>query len=117
DLTRRLGNKLQVIVAAECPSAPPSERDVLQQDRISAHVQAQTGLTCSDFIIVFRPYGLDRVAYRRNELVVDANLAGSRRDVSVLLPFSESAINARGDGPIVLPFGDGESALWASRLG
>lgn len=117
DLAHRLGSKLQVVVEARGPQDPRCERDVQQQERICAHVCARTGLTPSDFITSFQPFGLKRLEMRSQGLVVDASLAGSRRDVSVLAPFSEPALNARGDGPILLPFGDDESALWAAGLG
>lgn len=48
------------------------------------------------------------------KLIVDQNLAFRRDDLSILYPARELSLLERGDGPILVPFGDGTSVLPAA---
>ena len=50
-------------------------------------------------------------------IIVDHNLAFEREDLSVLFPCRESTLLGRGTGPILIPFGDGQSCMPAAELG
>jgi nucleotide-binding universal stress UspA family protein len=50
-------------------------------------------------------------------IIVDHNLAFERDDLSVLFPCRESTLLGRGNGPILVPFGDGQSVMPAAQLG
>ena len=50
-------------------------------------------------------------------VIVDHNLAFERADLSVLFPCRESTLLGRGNGPILVPFGDGQSVMPAAQVG
>ncbi len=50
-------------------------------------------------------------------VIIDHNLAFQREDLSVLFPCRESTLLGRGNGPILIPFGDGQSCMPAAELG
>jgi nucleotide-binding universal stress UspA family protein len=52
-----------------------------------------------------------------NGVIVDHNLAFERADLSVLFPCRESTLLGRGNGPILIPFGDGQSVMPAAQVG
>lgn len=49
-------------------------------------------------------------------VIVDHNLAFERDDLSVLFPCRESTLLGRGNGPILVPFGDGQSVMPAAQV-
>lgn len=51
-----------------------------------------------------------------NGVIVDHNLAFERDDLSVLFPCRESTLLGRGNGPILVPFGDGQSVMPAAEI-
>jgi len=51
-----------------------------------------------------------------DSIIVDHNLAFQRHDLTVLYPCRETTLLGRGAGPIIVPFGDGESVLNAASL-
>lgn len=50
-------------------------------------------------------------------VIVDHNLAFQRDDLSVLFPCRETTLLGRGSGPILIPFGDGQSVMPAAEIG
>ncbi|OYV27417.1 MAG: hypothetical protein B7W98_01840, partial [Parcubacteria group bacterium 20-58-5] len=51
-----------------------------------------------------------------NEILVDHISAFERADLDVLYPSREQSLLARGKGPILVPFGDSQSALTAAQI-
>ncbi len=49
-------------------------------------------------------------------VIVDHNMAFQRHDLTVLYPCRETTLLGRGAGPIMVPFGDGDSVLSAAAL-
>lgn len=79
----------------------------LEAQLVHADIQQKTGLP-GPSILVSHDYS--------QGITVDHNLAFQREDLSVLYPCREKSLLARGRGPILLPFGDGVSALPSAAL-
>jgi nucleotide-binding universal stress UspA family protein len=80
-----------------------AEAQARQRRRVVADVSTLTGLSPDQFEIVEE---LDPDA-----IVVDDQIAWHCHHLTVLTPFSEQRLLARGPGSIMVPFGDGRSAL------
>jgi len=78
-----------------------------QQDRVLADVTAVT-----------RFHGSIELAYELTPgtLVVDRHLALTRDDLDCISPQLETSLLARGNGPLLIPFGDGWSAVHAASV-
>ena len=62
------------------------------------------------------PGAITMDANHASGVIVDHNLAFERDDLSVLFPCRESTLLGRGNGPILVPFGDGQSVMPAAEI-
>ena len=62
------------------------------------------------------PSAISIDANHASGVIVDHNLAFERDDLSVLFPCRESTLLGRGNGPILVPFGDGQSVMPAAEI-
>jgi hypothetical protein len=60
--------------------------------------------------------GQPQLSIGEHHLLVDDEVADKQDDCDVLVPFGETGLLARGNGPVLLPFGHGESPFEAARL-
>lgn len=108
DLWRRLGCSLplQVQVHSDNDSATLQAKAV-EKKLIKADIAEKTGLP---------PEAISLTTAFQGDIIVDHNLAFQRQDLSILYPARESTLLKRGQGPILVPFGDGQSALPAATM-
>lgn len=99
------GAKQLALVSSEVLQAVPS-LDPQRIDIVSLTTAAPTRGCCGQPELAFAPH----------HLLVDEDLAARQDDADVLVPFGETGLLARGGGPILLPFGHGESPFEAARL-
>lgn len=76
---------------------------------VRSDVLAKTNLTPDSIVLDSN--------HAANGVIVDHNLAFECADLSVLFPCRESTLLGRGKGPILLPFGDGQSVMPAAQIG
>jgi hypothetical protein len=114
DLWKRLACSQPLVVQVE---GDPSCARLLGTNAGNA-VKEEMRLIADD---IARKTGLAENQFRLSagccgELIVDHNLAFKRTDLSILYPARESTLLGRGDGPILVPFGDGTSVLPAAAM-
>lgn len=80
----------------------------IEQTLVEADVVRKTAL-CQQSLAL-------RTAIDSDAIIVDHNLAFQRHDLTVLYPCRETTLLGRGRGPIMVPFGDGDSVLNAAAL-
>lgn len=92
------------------------DADAEQRLRVAAKIVQTTGLEQQDFEI-FEFDSTRSIEFPHNALIVDHGLVGKLRNRHVLTPYDETSLRAKGDGPIVIPFGDGDSGRDAASAG
>jgi hypothetical protein len=85
----------------------PQNVIAMEAQLVHTDIQQKTSLDAAS-ILVSHDYS--------SGITVDHNLAFLREDLSVLYPCREKTLLARGIGPILVPFGDGISALPSAAL-
>jgi cation diffusion facilitator family transporter len=107
DLVKNAGlGKLAVFLGINAAASVDANTE--QRSRVAAHVAHTTSLAKDEFEI-FEFDAAQGIAFPQHSLIVDHALVSRIRDRHVLTPYDETTLNARADGPIVIPFGDGDS--------
>jgi len=91
--------------------------DAIQKERVIKDVSAVTKLPQESINLVSFPQDGSPIPFPTGAIVVDNGRQHERHDINVLVPFDEKALDSRGTGPILIPFGDGESGKVAALLG
>jgi hypothetical protein len=120
DLFRRLGSGKLLV----CMYAGEERQRALIADLLNGEPEARHRACIMDAVVKATGLSLEQVEVAEvNELaglpartiLVDHD--GVAADVSTLVPFDESAFDARGTGSIMIPFGTDESAMRAASMG
>lgn len=87
--------------------------DDLQVERVRRQVSDRSGI--GEESIEVRLYSqVAEIAFPKGAILIGPTPKFPRRDVNVLTPFDEQQLGQRSDGPIFIPFGDGESGIEAA---
>lgn len=124
DLKRRLGDeRLNVYLGRDeaCSlisgDGNANAADTTQKARVAELVAAMTQLTASEIEVIEFNAQPETIEFPEGAIVVDHTLSFERADINVLTPFDESTLDERGEGPLVIPFGDGDSGKVAALIG
>ncbi|MBC7998378.1 MAG: cation diffusion facilitator family transporter [Leptolyngbya sp.] len=116
NLNKRLeGEKLSVYIAIDAKARQLAiatdyldDVDALQRERVLSHIKALVGLSADEVDLV-EYQSLAKIDFPAGAIVVDHELPRGRTDIHALSPYDEETLAARGQGPLLIPFGDGES--------
>lgn len=94
--------------------APQHGNDSGENQRVRAAVQALVGGATVDVSFV---HDGTPIPFHPGAIVVNGELARQRSLTWTVAPQGETGVCARGDGPVCIPLGDGESGSHASLVG
>lgn len=117
------GEKVRIYLQTAAPVRQPEYYDgnaanlmqLRQVERVRQDVLSKTGLSADQIEVVPFERTAD-IVFPDGALLIGAASGLDRRDVSVLTAFDEDDIDARGKGPVFVPFGDNDSAVEAAQV-
>lgn len=123
NLNKRLeGEKLSVYVAIDANARRLAARDndvddvnALQRERVLTHIKSLVGLDGGDVDLI-EYQTLAKIDFPVGAIVVDHDFPRGRADIHAFSPYDESTLAERGQGPLFVPFGDGESGRDAAAV-
>lgn len=90
--------------------------DLEQHLRVLTHVQTLTDLSGAEVEVVDYDPAV-KIVFPTHMVIVSHDLVADLCDRNVLTPYDEASLDARGEGPFIIPFGDGDSGLDAASVG
>ncbi|KKR55830.1 hypothetical protein A2332_01025 [Candidatus Uhrbacteria bacterium RIFOXYB2_FULL_41_18] len=119
DLAKRLGRKLiiflpngvdkRLTLTAQVCGRSEFELLTFELQYIHSYLRQQ-GIVMEDVVVEFKRDSLGRCVFKTSDMIVSHDFSVSQ-SLTVLFPRNESSVFARGEGPLMIPFGVGPTAL------